>query len=119
MSQPINMDVVEELLALCEDGDPELLVDLIRMFLQDGPTKVGTIETATSGREFARVERAAHSLKGSAGNLGAVAVQEDCEQLQEAVRRGQLQHLPALVGQLRAHFAEAEMALQDLLSRYT
>ena len=43
MSEVINMEVVDELLSLSEDGDPELLVDLIQMYLEDGPRKLEEI----------------------------------------------------------------------------
>jgi HPt (histidine-containing phosphotransfer) domain-containing protein len=119
MSQVINMDVVEELLSLCEEGDPELLVDLIRMFLEDGPMKIGVITQSLSGRDWEALERAAHSLKGSAGNLGASRVLIDCEALQLACRKGELDGVEATVHQLVQNFKDAELALQDILSRYS
>ena len=119
MSEAINMGVVEELLSLSDQGDPELLVDLIQMYLEDGPHKLEEITEGLATLDYDRVEKAAHSLKGSAGNLGAVLVQNDCETLQVASREHELDTIRSSVGELQSHYRDAEMALQDLLQKYT
>ncbi len=118
MTEPIDMAVVEELLSLSEEGDPELLVDLINLYLQDGPQKVAEISAGVDQQDYERVERAAHSLKGAAGNLGAVCVQNDCEALQQASREQALDIVRRGLTDLRAHYREAEQALQQLLVKY-
>lgn len=119
MSEAINMDVVEELLSLSDQGDPELLVDLIQMYLDDGPNKLHEITEGLEQGDYDRVEKAAHSLKGSAGNLGAILVQGDCETLQMASRDGQVDTIRQGVTDLQTHYAEAEVELQKLLQKYT
>ena len=119
MTEAINMEVVEELLSLSEHGDPELLVDLIQMYLQDSPQKLTEICEGLEEQDYDRVEKAAHSLKGSAGNLGAYLVQHDCEQLQIASRQHELETVRHSVGELQDHFRDAETALQQLLEQYT
>ena len=111
MNEVINMEVVEELLSLSDEGDPELLIDLIQMYLQDGPQKLEEIRDGLAQKDYDRVERAAHSLKGSAGNLGAVLVQRDCEELQLASRQHSLDGVRTGVSKLRSHYEEAQAAL--------
>lgn len=118
MSESIDMAVVDELLSLSGDGDPELLVDLIKMFLDDGPEKVQTITEGLAAGDLEAVERAAHALKGSAGSLGAVLVQRDCENLQVSSRNGDRERVEALARDLLGHFQEARAELEALLSRY-
>ena len=119
MSTAINMEIVEELLSLSEDGDPELLVDLIQIYLDDGPTKLHEITEGLDTQDYDRVERAAHSLKGSAGNLGAVFVQQDCDDLQRASRQHSFAEVQTSVERLQSHYREAEVELQSLLARYS
>jgi HPt (histidine-containing phosphotransfer) domain-containing protein len=119
MKQVLDMSVVDELLSLTDDGDPELLLDLIGMFLDDGPHKVQAVESGLADRDFEKMERAAHSLKGSSGNLGARFVQETCEQLQLATRRQDLERSRLLAPQLQQHFAEARLALENLRRKYS
>lgn len=113
----IDMSVVQELLDVCDD-DPELLVDLIRIFLEDAPEKVRTIVTGLDTGDLEAVCQAAHSLKGSAGNLGATEVQRLSEELQLASRAADRGTVAELVPPLQQHYAVAEQALRDLLSRH-
>ena len=117
MSRAINMEVVEELLSLSDDGDPSLLLDLISMFLDDAPTKLALIKSGFGAQDLNQVERAAHSLKGSAGNLGAVQVQQLCDQLQNASKSG-VAEIQALVQQLDAPFQEALSELRMVLNQH-
>jgi HPt (histidine-containing phosphotransfer) domain-containing protein len=114
----LDMSVVEELLSFADDGDPDLLVDLIRMFLEDGPSKVQSIVTGLEVGDFEKVERAAHSLKGTSGSLGAHLLQHSCEQMQIASRQHELEQVKQLTPQITAEFADAETALRGLLARY-
>src|SRR5436190_16738424 len=104
MEQVLDMQVVEELLSLSDDGDPELLLDLIRLFLDDGPAKVGAVTQGLAAKDFDMMERAAHSLKGSAGNLGARVLQQTCEKLMLATRHHQIEESRKLAGQIASEF---------------
>lgn len=119
MDNVLDMSIVEELLSFADDGDPELLVDLIRMFLDDGPAKVRAITEGLEEADFDKVERAAHSLKGTSGNLGAKHLQDSCEAMQLASRGHELDVVRELTPQIVSHYADAEVALQKLLSSYT
>jgi CheY-like chemotaxis protein len=55
-------------------GDREFMEDIVRVFLEDCPAQLSAIESAVEARDPHRIERAAHALKGAAGNLGAADV---------------------------------------------
>jgi two-component system, sensor histidine kinase and response regulator len=118
MNQVLDMSVVDELLALSDDGDPELLLDLIQLFLADGPAKVKSVVDGLAKQDFEQMERAAHALKGSAGNLGARLLQQVCENMQLATRRHELAEAKQLTPQLETQFAAARTALEMLQKRY-
>jgi len=118
MSDVLDMAVVEELLSLSDDGDPELLLDLIKLFLDDGPHKVRTIRDGLAARDFDTMERAAHSLKGSSGNLGARLLQDTCEQMQLATRRHDFDTTTRLVPQLVHQYDAVQRALLALRAMY-
>ncbi|MCA8950191.1 MAG: Hpt domain-containing protein [Planctomycetes bacterium] len=119
MDNVLDMSIVEELLSFADDGDPELLVDLIQMFLADGPAKVKAITEGLEEGDFEKVERAAHSLKGTSGNLGATHLQNSCEAMQLASRGHELEAVRELTPTIVANYADAEAALQKLLGSYT
>jgi HPt (histidine-containing phosphotransfer) domain-containing protein len=118
MADVVDMSVVHELVDLAGDGDPELLLDLIDMFLDDAPLKVRTIVEAAAAGDLEAVERAAHSLKGSSGNLGAVLLQEVAEQLQIAGRTRTAQSLDELLARLHDESGRAAQALSSLRKQY-
>jgi len=116
--QIIDQSVVEELLSLGDDGDPELLLDLIEMFAEDAPIKLGEVLRGFEAQDFESIERAAHSLKGSSGNLGATQLQRVCESLQAASRSHELERLRGLADELEREFAVALDALRAVQQRY-
>ncbi|MBL8723616.1 MAG: Hpt domain-containing protein [Planctomycetes bacterium] len=118
MQPVLDMTVVEELLSFADEGDPELLLDLIQMFLEDGPNKVRAVTEGLLAGDFEKMERAAHSLKGSSGNLGARLLQDTCELMQQATRNHQLEESRRLTAELVAHYATAERALRELHRSY-
>jgi HPt (histidine-containing phosphotransfer) domain-containing protein len=118
MHDVLDQTVLDELLSFADDGDPELLLDLIQMFLDDSPSKVAAVQEGLDNGDFEKAERAAHSLKGSSGNLGAHLVQDVCEKLQISTRNQQMDESKQLAPQLAAHYAAAEEALRKVLAQY-
>ena len=119
MDTVLDMSIVDELLSFVDDGDPELLVDLIQMFLDDGPAKVKSITDGLEEGDFDKVERAAHSLKGTSGNLGARHLQDACEEMQLASRNHELESVREITPRIVSTYADADVALQKLLSTFT
>jgi HPt (histidine-containing phosphotransfer) domain-containing protein len=119
MGHVLDMSFVEELLSLTADRDPELLLDLIEMFLGDAPGKVRAVREGIAKGDFDLVEGAAHSLKGSSGNLGAHRLQATCELLQQACRTNDTRRVEGLVATAEEDLQAAMEALQGLQSRYS
>jgi len=118
MGQVLDQSVLEELLSFADDGDPELLLDLIEMFLDDSPSKVAAVEQGLASGDFDKAERAAHSLKGSSGTLGARLLQDVCELLQVSTRHRRLDESQALAPRLANEYSLADAALREVLARY-
>ena len=116
MDPVLDMSVVEELMSFADDGDPELVLDLIQMFLDDGPGKVTAVVQGVASGDFERAERAAHSLKGSSGNLGARLLSAVCEEVQNATRNHQVADSQRLAPELKRHYEAAEVELRRLLA---
>lgn len=118
MDPVLDMSVVEELISFADDGDPELVLDLIQMFLDDGPTKVQAVVQGVAEGDFERAERAAHSLKGSSGNLGARLLSQVCDQVQNATRNHQIADSQRLAPVLKREYEAAEVELRRVLVEY-
>lgn len=81
-------------------GDAELFDQLIRLFLDRHGVMMKEIESAIGQGDAVAVERAAHSLKGTAGNLCAPDVVLLASQLEASGRLGTLTEAPSLLVRL-------------------
>ena len=66
------------------EGEPDFVVELIDLYLNEVPRLFDTIRKAVANKDRSTARRAAHSLRGSSGNLGV---------LQMATIAGELEHL--------------------------
>ncbi len=71
-------------------GDPGLLKELIQLFLGEAPALLSEIRTALDQNDARRLQRAGHTLKGSAGTLGATGVSEAALRLETMGRANDL-----------------------------
>jgi HPt (histidine-containing phosphotransfer) domain-containing protein len=95
------------------DGDRELLKELAGLFLGECPQRMGEIRQAIYQKDGPRLQRAAHYLKGSVGNLGAHQAYEAAARLELAGRdlrwsrvEQDWRALEAAIGQIEPAFAE-------------
>ncbi|GGS48163.1 hypothetical protein GCM10010156_03660 [Planobispora rosea] len=72
------------------EDDWEMVEFLATSFVSKAPASVAELEEAVSRGEPADVEKQAHSLKGSAVNMGANALAELCARLEAQGRAGRL-----------------------------
>jgi len=70
-------------------GNRSRYESLLRRFAQQQANAVEAIRESLSSGDVARAERTAHSLKGSAGTLGAMAVSAAAAKAETAIRKGQ------------------------------
>jgi len=85
-------------------GDHDLLREITSIFLAEYPGLIGEIQESVAARDAIRLEKAAHSLKGSVSNFGAQAATQAAYRLETIGRRG--------------HFEDASEALADLLMQF-
>jgi CheY-like chemotaxis protein len=71
-------------------GDPILFRDVIVLFLDDCPNQLDAIRQAIHDQQADRVYRAAHKLKGSAGNFDAHEIMALLQRLEARARDGDL-----------------------------
>jgi CheY-like chemotaxis protein len=106
-------------LAELRDPDPagytELLAELAGSFLTRGAAMLARLADAVRREDAAAVERDAHSLAGSAGNLGAARLAELAAELEGLSRRGELTGAGELLRGMTAEFGHVRRALAELV----
>jgi two-component system sensor histidine kinase/response regulator len=115
--QVLDAAAIEGLRELQEPDEPNLLDELVEMFLTDGDTRVEAISDAAGDMRASDVEREAHALKGASAVFGAEAVVDLCQRLQMAGRSGDLTDVPRLVERLRHEYGRLTSALRAEAAR--
>jgi HPt (histidine-containing phosphotransfer) domain-containing protein len=109
----IDLNTIEALRELQEEGESDLLAELIDLFLQDAPERIASMRSAVDGGDWTALAERAHSLKGSCSSLGAVHMAGLCAQL-EAMGRDRAERADAATVQsaLEQQYALVQAALE-------
>jgi HPt (histidine-containing phosphotransfer) domain-containing protein len=98
-------------------GDAELLAELAGMFLDDATSRLEELREAIGAGDAASVERVAHTLKGSSGNMGATRMSAICAELQDVGGSGDLARAAGLFEGLEEEFGRIRPALEAEMAR--
>jgi HPt (histidine-containing phosphotransfer) domain-containing protein len=112
---PIDPEAIENLRALNPDDDDSFLKDIIGIFLEDTPQRIAELKECLASYDQPKFTRAAHSIKGSASNLGARQLRSVAEQLEHQSRNSGLSGLDGLLSKLESEFAVAKAELEKFL----
>ena len=124
-TQPANApdDTVPELAVWNDTTLGELVGDnpamhrrLLGRFLLNAEGQVSDIEGAATAGELERLATAAHTLKSAARSVGALALGELCQSLENAGRAGDGLGCSALATRLSPAFAAAAQAIKQHLA---
>lgn len=115
-SAPIDLDVIQSLKDLGGEDEPGLFRELVDMFLRDTPPRMEALGQALEAGDAGSLERVAHSMKSSCGNLGAVVMADLCAQLEKAGREGSLESASDLLQRSTAEFQRVIEALEAELA---
>lgn len=107
----LDPEVVASLLEL-DDGEGEMLDEIVGLFAEDGPGRLAAIAEAVRAGDGPGLRFAAHALKSSALNLGADALARMCSDLEQAGAADRAGEREAEVEALRALYDEALAALR-------
>jgi HPt (histidine-containing phosphotransfer) domain-containing protein len=94
-------------------GDPDLLKELAGLFLDEYPKSLTQLHEAIQQGDAGVVERAAHSLKGSVANFGALPAVKAAQQIELLGREQNLAGVGIELERLEAALG----ALKDELER--
>jgi two-component system, sensor histidine kinase and response regulator len=73
------------------EGDEQLASELVEMFLESCPKLLDDVRQAVKARNAASLERAAHALKGSAGDIAAPLAFETARAMEQLAREKNLE----------------------------
>ncbi len=95
-------------------GDKELLVELIEIFLDDCPQKVSEIKKCFEISDFGQLSELSHSIKGAAANIGAKKISYTFLQAEEAANSQNIDGFGQLIERMDQEFDELTQYFPEL-----
>jgi CheY-like chemotaxis protein len=102
---------LDALRALQRPGGPDIAGNVVRTYLSHAPQLLSTLHEAVTNRDAAGIRQAAHTLKSSSANVGALTLTGFCKELEAMGRAQTLANAPEVLSQLEAEFAGVIAAL--------
>lgn len=94
-------------------GDEDLAREIIDDFIEQIPDNIDAVKNALNNEDLPLLQREAHIIKGASGNVGALRMQGNAEQIENAAKDGDLVKAQSFVEQLdsQIEILKNEMAL--------
>jgi len=103
---------ISGLRSLSGEDEPDFLKDLIDIYFKDAEELLATLRKSIATTDITGLEYAAHRLKGSSGNLGAMTLMGMLQKLEDAAEEGRLDLAPQLFAKIEAEYQRVELALR-------
>lgn len=113
----IDPQAIENLRSLNPDDNDEFLREIAGIFLEDTPQRIAELDQSFAAGDLGKFTRAAHSIKGSSANLGAMALRAVAEHLEHRCRTEGLRGSEPLVASIKAEFDRAKAELTKLITK--
>ena len=107
----LNYETLESLRSMVREGQPSLLQKVIRIYMESSPKLMETIRHSITLGDAAAMQGAAHSLKSTSGNLGAMMLAEMCKELEAMGRAGTTDNAILLLPVLEDEYERVREAL--------
>ncbi len=95
----------------------EVIADIASLWLETSPTTLGALRAALLSGDLEAVARHAHTLRGSAANIGGMAFAAACEVLEDAALAGKAADLLADLGAVEHEHARLAEAMASVSGR--
>ena len=95
-------------------GEDKLVKEMIELYLDYAPKMLHNALAGEQAGDCLAIEHAVHSLKSSAGHIGASAVHDLARRLESLARNKEFDSLKPLLRELETAFEQARLRLVEL-----
>jgi signal transduction histidine kinase/CheY-like chemotaxis protein len=112
----LDQGALSRIRALQRPGGPNLLAKVLGLYSSSSAALIDTLRAAAETQDAEGLRQAAHALKSSSANVGAIAFAELCRHLELAAAGGRLDDVALMLEELLAEHTRVLQALdaQDL-----
>ena len=111
----LDYQVLSSLRRLAGAKAKTFLAEIISQYLEDSPQKLQESQQAINNNDAQALRQAAHSLRSSSANLGAITIAALCKQLENLARSGTTQGASVIMEQLVTEYPQVKLALEQEL----
>lgn len=109
----IDANKLRSIRNLAEPNDEDgFFKDILGLFFQRVPTILAELDVAIQSSNSKQLERAAHAIKGSSGNLGASLMMNIAEELELMGREGRFENAASVLLDLQDTFVRTKLELE-------
>jgi HPt (histidine-containing phosphotransfer) domain-containing protein len=110
----IDPEAIANLRDLNPGDGGEFLREIITIYVEDTPKRLADLRACLASGDVATFTRAAHTVKGSSANLGALGLKAIAERLEQISRKDGLGSVGPLIDDCDAEFVRVTEALRKL-----
>lgn len=107
----IDQEAFSILESLADEDDPDLVNEIVGLFLEDSATRMSQIENGLQEGGADSVRAAAHALKSASANVGALSFSAMCAGLESSAQGGSEAELADLIASAIKMYADVRSAL--------
>jgi two-component system sensor histidine kinase/response regulator len=111
---PIDFKAIETINSLRTEGAPDILGNIIDIFFENSRAELEKLRKGTASNDAGLIRMAAHSLKSSSANLGALTLSKLCKELEEMGRNKRIEGASELLLQVQEEYREVEGVLKTV-----
>ncbi len=112
----LDPDHLSSLRAMAEYSGQDLLPELTELFARDTPSQLAALERALAEGDASTLGQVAHTLKGTAGGLGATDAMTVCGRMEALAANGELDRAGTLLAEVRRQVERAGRALEEAVA---
>ncbi len=113
MPQPIQRHLMlANIFGIGEAEEPNILASVLLAYLDDTPNLVQHMHQAALAEDWHAVQRGAHAIKGSSRLIGATALANLCQTLEDGLRANRLAAPLPVVHAVLEEFTRVEAAVR-------
>ncbi|MEP6902263.1 MAG: PAS domain S-box protein [Actinomycetota bacterium] len=110
--QSVDLSVLNGFRDLQQPNEPEIVTELIDLFLDDAGRRITALKKSVAGRKITNIKEQAHGIKGSSSNIGAFHIAALCKKFEEEVLN--ITQIKSLITEIEDEFQVVTRILKDL-----
>ncbi len=110
----IDRTVLENIRSIKKSNGSDLLATVIQLYLTHSPTYLESMRKALRERDETEMHRAAHTLKSSSANIGALRLSELCKQIENTRLSTSTEPAQTVLSEMETEYEAVRKALINL-----